>query len=66
MIDHGLFRIGEFEIEPGSRRLSRRDGMTIHLASRPFQALLYLIVYEDSLTRCLNSVHQAIADRSRT
>jgi hypothetical protein len=63
MIDQLLFRIGEFEIEPASRRLRRRDGMTIHLASRPFQALLYLIVYEDSLTRCLSSVHQAIADR---
>jgi DNA-binding winged helix-turn-helix (wHTH) protein len=63
MIDQLLFRVGEFEIEPGSRRLRRRDGTTIHLASRSFQALLYLIVYEDSLTRCLSSVRKAIADR---
>ena len=56
-------RIGEFEIEPGTRRLRRSDGLTIHLASRPFQVLMYLIVYEDSLMRCLSSVQQAIADQ---
>ena len=62
MSDH-LIRIGEFEIEPATRRLRRRDGLTIHLDSGPFQALLYLIVYELSLTRCLSSVRQAIADQ---
>ena len=65
MNDRLPMRIGEFEIEPTMRRLRRRDGLTIHLASRPFQMLLYLIVYEDSLTRCLSSVHRAIADSTR-
>ena len=65
MMDNLLFHVGEFEIEPATRRLRRRDGTTIYLASRSFQALLYLIVYEDSLTRCLSSMHQLIADRER-
>ena len=65
MSDQLPMRIGEFEIEPVTRRLRRRDGMTLHLASGPFQALMYLIVYEDSLTRCLRSVHSAIAASSR-
>jgi hypothetical protein len=63
MIDQLLVRVGEFEIDPTTRRLRRRGGATIRLASQPFQDLLYLIVYEASLTRCLSSVRKAIADR---
>jgi DNA-binding winged helix-turn-helix (wHTH) protein len=43
------FLIGEFEIEPATRRLRRRDGALIHLANRPFQVLLYLVANRDRL-----------------
>jgi DNA-binding winged helix-turn-helix (wHTH) protein len=43
------FLIGEFEIEPGTRRLRRSGGALVHLANRPFQVLLYLVVNRDRL-----------------
>ncbi len=39
-----------------TRRLRRRGGTAIQLASQPFQTLLHLIVYEASLTRCLSAM----------
>ncbi|MGH8129810.1 MAG: winged helix-turn-helix domain-containing protein, partial [Steroidobacteraceae bacterium] len=42
------FLIGEFEIEPATRRL-RRGGEMIHLANRPFQVLLHLVANRDRL-----------------
>jgi DNA-binding winged helix-turn-helix (wHTH) protein/Flp pilus assembly protein TadD len=36
-------QIGEFELEPATRRLRRRDGAPIHLSNRPFQVLLHLV-----------------------
>jgi DNA-binding winged helix-turn-helix (wHTH) protein/tetratricopeptide (TPR) repeat protein len=44
-----LYAIGEFEVEPATRRLRRRDGTPIHLANRPFQVLLFLIAHRDRL-----------------
>ncbi len=41
--------IGEFEIEPATRRLRRRDGDLVHLANRPFQVLLHLVANRDRL-----------------
>ncbi len=41
--------IGEFEIEPATRRLRRRDGSPIHLPNRPFQVLLHLVANRDRL-----------------
>ena len=41
--------IGEFEIEPATRRLRRRDGELVHLANRPFQVLLHLVANRDRL-----------------
>jgi DNA-binding winged helix-turn-helix (wHTH) protein/Flp pilus assembly protein TadD len=41
--------IGEFEIEPATRRLRRPDGLPVHLANRPFQVLLHLILNRDRL-----------------
>lgn len=41
--------IGEFEIEPATRRLRRRDGELIHLANRPFQVLMHLVSNRDRL-----------------
>jgi len=43
------FVIGEFEIEPGTRRLRRCGGEPVHLANRPFQVLLYLVAHRDRL-----------------
>lgn len=43
------FRIGEFEIEPATRRLRRRTGETVHLANRPYQVLLHLVLHRDRL-----------------
>jgi Predicted integral membrane protein len=36
-------RLGDFEIEPEKRRLTRTGGETVRLANKPFQVLLYLI-----------------------
>ena len=41
--------IGEFELEPATRRLRRSDGAPVHLANRPFQVLLHLIAHRDRL-----------------
>ena len=41
--------IGEFEIEPATRRLRRRGGELVHLANRPFQVLLHLVANRDRL-----------------
>jgi DNA-binding winged helix-turn-helix (wHTH) protein/Flp pilus assembly protein TadD len=41
--------IGEFELEPATRRLRRRNGAPIHLANRPFQVLLHLVANRDRL-----------------
>src|SRR5262245_345242 len=41
--------IGDFQIEPGPRRLRRRDGELLHLANRPFQVLHYLVAHRDRL-----------------
>ena len=46
---HERLLIGEFEIEPATRRLRRRDGELIHLANRPFQVLLHLVANRDRL-----------------
>ena len=35
--------IGDFSLEPATRRMRRRDGEVVHLANRPFQVLLHLI-----------------------
>ncbi|MGH8198615.1 MAG: TPR end-of-group domain-containing protein [Steroidobacteraceae bacterium] len=43
------FVIGEFEIEPATRRLRRCAGELVHLANRPFQVLLYLVVHHDRI-----------------
>jgi DNA-binding winged helix-turn-helix (wHTH) protein/tetratricopeptide (TPR) repeat protein len=37
------FQIGEFELQPATRRLHRCDGSPVHLANRPFQVLLHLV-----------------------
>lgn len=42
------FVIGEFEIETATRRL-RRGAASVHLANRPFQVLLHLVVNRDRL-----------------
>ncbi len=39
---HKQYALGEFELEPDSRRLSR-NGEKIHLTKKPFSVLLYLI-----------------------
>ncbi len=39
---HKQYVLGEFELEPDSRRLSR-NGEKIHLTKKPFSVLLYLI-----------------------
>ena len=41
--------IGDFEIEPATRRLRRPDGLPTHLANRPFQVLLHLVANRDRL-----------------
>jgi DNA-binding winged helix-turn-helix (wHTH) protein/Tfp pilus assembly protein PilF len=41
--------IGEFEIEPATRRLRRSGGAPVHLANRPFQVLLHLVAHRDRL-----------------
>ena len=41
--------IGEFDIEPATRRLRRRGGELVHLANRPFQVLLHLVANRDRL-----------------
>ncbi len=41
--------IGEFEIEPATRRVRRPDGLQVHLANRPFQVLLHLVANRDRL-----------------
>jgi DNA-binding winged helix-turn-helix (wHTH) protein/predicted Zn-dependent protease len=46
---HPRLLIGEFELEPATRRLRRRNGMPTHLANRPFQVLLHLVVNRDRL-----------------
>ena len=43
------FRIGDFEIEPEKRRLTRVGGETVRLANKPFQVLLYLIENRERL-----------------
>lgn len=42
------YLLAEFSIEPGKRQL-RRGTLELHLASRPFQVLLYLIEHRDRL-----------------
>jgi TolB-like protein/DNA-binding winged helix-turn-helix (wHTH) protein len=42
------YLLGEFEIEPGNRRLLR-DGEQIHLTKKPFGVLLYLIENRDRM-----------------
>ncbi len=44
-----MLLIGEFEIEPATRRLRRPDGEPTHLANRPFQVLLHLVANRDRL-----------------
>jgi DNA-binding winged helix-turn-helix (wHTH) protein/Flp pilus assembly protein TadD len=46
---HPRLLIGEFEIEPATRKFRSRDGTVIHLANRPFQVLLHLISNRDRL-----------------
>ena len=41
--------IGEFELEPATRRLRRCNGTPVHLANRPFQVLLHLVANRDRL-----------------
>jgi DNA-binding winged helix-turn-helix (wHTH) protein/Flp pilus assembly protein TadD len=41
------FRIGEFELDPATRRLRRCDGEAVHLPNRPFQVLLHLVSNRD-------------------
>jgi DNA-binding winged helix-turn-helix (wHTH) protein/Flp pilus assembly protein TadD len=36
-------QIGEFELQPATRRLHRSDGTQVHLPNRPFQVLLHLV-----------------------
>lgn len=45
----GIILIGEFEIEPSTRRLRRRGGEIVHLANRPFHVLLHLVRHRDRL-----------------
>src|ERR1700730_1820263 len=42
------YLLGEFSIEPGKRQI-RRGIKEIHLASRPFQILVYLVEHRDQL-----------------
>lgn len=51
-------QIGEFEIEPATRRLRRRGGELIHLANRPFQVLLHLVVNRDRLVSRAELIEQ--------
>ncbi len=46
---HPRLLIGEFELEPATRRLRRSDGAPVHLANRPFQVLLHLVANRDRL-----------------
>ena len=41
--------IGEFELEPATRKLRRCNGTPVHLANRPFQVLLHLVAHRDRL-----------------
>jgi DNA-binding winged helix-turn-helix (wHTH) protein len=41
--------IGEFELEPATRKLRRLDGTPVHLSNRPFQVLLHLVAHRDRL-----------------
>ncbi len=43
------FLLGEFELEPEKRLLTRRSGESVHLARRPFHVLLYLIENRDRI-----------------
>jgi DNA-binding winged helix-turn-helix (wHTH) protein/Flp pilus assembly protein TadD len=36
-------QIGEFELQPATRRLHRSDGSQVHLPNRPFRVLLHLV-----------------------
>jgi DNA-binding winged helix-turn-helix (wHTH) protein len=42
-------QIGEFELQPATRRLHRSDGSQVHLPNRPFQVLLHLIANRSRL-----------------
>jgi DNA-binding winged helix-turn-helix (wHTH) protein/Flp pilus assembly protein TadD len=46
---HPRLLIGEFELEPATRRLKRSDGAPVHLANRPFQVLMHLVAHRDRL-----------------
>jgi serine/threonine-protein kinase len=35
--------LGAFQLEPGTRRLFRKDGTEIHLSQKPFQVLMHLV-----------------------
>jgi DNA-binding winged helix-turn-helix (wHTH) protein/tetratricopeptide (TPR) repeat protein len=41
--------IGDFEIEPATRKLRRLDGTPVHLANRPFRVLLHLVANRSRL-----------------
>lgn len=43
-----IYSLGEFRLEP-DKKLLTRDGVTVHLANRPFQVLLYLIENRDRM-----------------
>jgi DNA-binding winged helix-turn-helix (wHTH) protein/Flp pilus assembly protein TadD len=42
-------QIGEFELQPATRRLFRGGGSPVHLANRPFQVLLHLVTHRGRL-----------------
>lgn len=46
---HPRLLIGEFELEPATRKLRRLDGTLVHLANRPFQVLLHLVAHRARL-----------------
>ncbi len=37
------YQLGEFELDPNKRRLSRAGGKSVHLSHKPFRVLLYLV-----------------------
>lgn len=42
-------QIGDFEIDPTTRRLQRLGGEVVHLSNRPFKVLLHLIAHRERL-----------------
>lgn len=43
------YQIGEFELDPNTRRLTGADGHPVHLSHKPFQVLLYFIENRDRI-----------------